>query len=111
MAKLIALAVIAAGVIAPDAPEIPVGQTFEATGTVADTLVAEGQAKPEAPTTAAKGKSVQVRVLTACALGAANDVVPLSSTDAKAAVAQGVADDSKEAVTYALSLPQNQRRT
>lgn len=52
-------------------------------------------------------KTVKARVLTACALGAVNDVVELSAADAKQAEELRYADTNKTAVAYAESLARN----
>lgn len=94
--------------------DIAEGAEFEVAQAAADVLIAEGKAKvaeasltpPAAPP--AKGKPVKVRLLTSCEYGDANDVVTLSAAEAKEAEKQGLADSNKDAVTYALTLPQNQ---
>jgi hypothetical protein len=110
MTKLIALVVIAAGIVAADAAEIPEGATFEAPPEVAETLLTAGQAKlAEASLTDASKptrapKPTRVRLLIDCELGKANDVVELSAAEAKEAEAGGYGDSDKAAVAYALSL-------
>lgn len=108
--KLIALAVIAAGLIAADSLELAEGVAFEAPDDKAAELIAAGLAKEDVPAApvAPKGKSVKARLLVDCEYGKANDVVTLPAADAKAAEASGVADTSKPAVDYALTLEQNQ---
>ncbi len=123
--SLIALAVIAAGVIAESSAEIQPGQSFEAPDALADQLIAGGLARPaeaDAADSAAgvppppppppRGRqaakpeaTVKARVLVDCALGNANDVVDIAATQAKAAA--GLVDTDPAAVAYAQSLDQN----
>ncbi|MBS0427601.1 MAG: hypothetical protein JSR41_09985 [Proteobacteria bacterium] len=106
--KLIALAVIAAGLIAADSAEIAKDTKFEAPDDVADKLVADGLAKPDDEAKPAKAeKKVPVRLLVDGVHGNANDVVELDPATAKQLKASGEADDDKGAVAYARSLPQN----
>lgn len=106
--KLIALAVIAAGVIAADSPEIAKDTKFEAPDDVADKFIADGLAKLDEPAKAPKAdKKVPVRLLVDSALGDANDVVEVDAATAKQLKASGEGDDDKDAVAYARSLPQN----
>lgn len=100
--KLIALAVIAAGIIAADSKEIAVGQPFEAPDDIADKLIAEGSAKEEAA--AIKVKTVKARVLLDGSLGKANDVIEVAADLVKALESEGQVDTSKAAVAYAQSL-------
>ena len=103
--KLIALAVIAAGILAANSPEIQVGQSFEAPDDLADKLIAAGDAKEEvAATPTTKAKSVKARVLVDCGLGKINEVIDVASDAVKGLEAEGQIDSSKSAVTYALSL-------
>lgn len=102
--KLIALAVIAAGIIAADSKEIAVGQPFEAPDDIADKLIAEGSAKEEAAAVVSKAKTVKARVLLDGSLGKTNDVIDVSSDLVKGLQAEGQIDTNKEAVAYALSL-------
>lgn len=51
--------------------------------------------------------SVKVRVLTACHLGNANDVVTLDVMSAQAAHDDGLADSAPAAVAYAESIAQS----
>jgi hypothetical protein len=106
MTKLIALAVIAAGVIAADSAEIPSGTAFEVTPEVAEPLLTQGLAKlADEPLAApSKTKAVKVRVLVACPHGQPDDVVSLSADVAKLAEEGGQVDSNKAAVAYALSL-------
>lgn len=67
---------------------------------------AEAKAKADAEA-AASAKSVRVRLLLDCEHGRCNDVVMLPGPVAKQAAADGVADASKAAVAYALTLEQN----
>lgn len=107
MTKLIALAVIAAGVIAADSAEILEGAAFEVTPEVAEPLLTQGLAKladePLAPPPP-KAKSIKVRVLMACAHGQPDDVVSLPADVAKLAEEHGQVDSNKAAVAYAMSL-------
>ena len=106
MTKLIALAVIAAGVIAADSAEIPEGAAFEVAPDIAEPLLTQGLAKladePLAPLP--KAKSVKVRVLVSCAHGQPDEVVTLPAAAAKLAEEAGQVDSNKAAVDYALSL-------
>ena len=106
MTKLIALAVIAAGVIAVDSAEVLAGTTFEVAPDAAEPLLTQGLAKladePLAPVS--KPKSVKVRVLVACAHGQPDDVVTLPADVAKLAEEGGQVDSNKAAVAYAMSL-------
>ncbi len=113
--KLIALmALLSITLIDGTVQDVAEGAEFEVAQADADALIADGKAKvaeasltPPA-TPPAKGKSVKVRLLVGCEYGQANDVVSLSAADAKEAEKQGLADTNKEAVAYALTLPQNQ---
>jgi hypothetical protein len=102
--KLIALAVIAAGILAADSKEIAVGNTFEAPDDVADKLIADGSAKEEAAAVVSKTKTVKARVLLDGSLGKANDVIDVAADQVKTLQAEGQIDATKEAVAYALSL-------
>jgi len=108
MKILVALTAIAAFTIAPDSPEIAAGATFEAGDDLAETLIAQGLAKPAedapAPSAAGKDKQVKARVLVACEHGKPDDVVTLSAAAARAAEKAGQVDTDKAAVAYALSL-------
>jgi len=108
MKILVALAAIAAATIAPDSAEIAAGASFEAGDDLAETLIAQGLAKPAeaapAPADTAKAKPVKARVLVACQYGQPDDVVTLSAADAKTAEQAGQVDTNKAAVAYALSL-------
>lgn len=109
--SLIALAVIAAATIAADQAELQPGTLFEAPDDIAAQLVADGLAKPaEAAPPAKAPKAVRVRLLIGSEHGKANDLVELPADVAKALVKSGDADDDKAAVTYAASLPQNQKK-
>lgn len=112
MTKLIALAVIAAGAIALDSPEIPADTVFEVRQEDADTLIAQGLAKlaeeplqdlqqdpPKPP-----GKTISARVLLACAYGQPDEVVTLPVDVAKQAEKAGQVDTNKAAVAYAKTL-------
>lgn len=102
--KLIALAIIAAGVLAADSKEIAVGQSFEAPDDLADKLIAEGQAKEDAVAPVSKVKTVKARVLLDGSLGKVNEVIEVASDQVKALEAEGQIDSSKAAVAYATSL-------
>ncbi len=106
MTKLIALAVIAAGVIAADSAEILEGAAFEVAPEVAEPLLTQGLAQlaDDSLTSTSKTKSVKVRVLVACAHGQPDDVVTLPADVAKLAEAGGQVDSNKAAVAYAMSL-------
>lgn len=64
-------------------------------------------APTQAPAAAAP-KTVRTRLLADCEHGKCNDVVSVPPDEAKALKASGQADDTKAAVDYAASLPQNQ---
>jgi hypothetical protein len=51
---------------------------------------------------------IQARVLTDCMYGKCDDVVEMDKGEAKAAEAAGFIDSNKDAVAYALTLPQNE---
>lgn len=106
MTKLIALAVIAAGVIAANSDEILEGAAFEVSSDVAETLLTQGLAKlaDEPPAQQSKTKSIKVRVLVACSHGQPDEVVSLPADIAKLAEEGGQVDSNKAAVAYALSL-------
>lgn len=104
--KLIALEVIAAGLLAAGSPEIAAGATFEAPDdATAKKLIADGWAKEEGAAPASV-KTTPVRVLAVCEYGQPNDVVDLPTAQLKHAKAQGLVDDEKAAVAYARSLKQ-----
>lgn len=103
MKKLIALVVIAAGVLAANSLEVAVGAGFEAPEDLAAKLIADGLAKEE-EAAAEKVKTVPVRVLTVGAYGEPNDVIDLPANQLKQAKADGLVDDEKSAVAYARSL-------
>lgn len=113
--KLIALTVLLAiPLLDGSVQDIAEGAEFEVSQADADLLIAEGKAKvaeavapPPAPP-AGKTKPVKVRLLVTCEHGQANQVVTLTAAEAKAAEASGIADSNKNAVAYALTLPQNQ---
>ena len=94
--------------------DIAEGAEFEVAQADADALIADGKAKvaeasltpPSTPPT--KAKPLKVRLLVDCEFGKANDVVTLAAAEAKEAEKQGLADSNKDAVAYALTLPQNQ---
>lgn len=109
MKKLIALAALAAVATVAGTVDVRAGETFEVDDSLAEALIGDGSAKPaDDPAPARPTKTVKARLLMDGPLGKANDVVVLSAADAKAAEAGGHADTSKEAVAYALTLPQNQ---
>ena len=111
MKHLLALVAIAAGTLAEDQAEIPVGTAFQAPDDLADRLVAAGDAKLEGSSNEQKAskstKRVKARLLVDSALGNANDVVDVDQAEIKALERDGLADSGKEAVAYAQSLPQN----
>lgn len=107
---LIALAVIAAGAIAADSAAIDPGTKFEAADDVADKLITDGMAKlaeAPAPQPSKPAKRTKARLLVDSAFGNVNDVVELEAAQLKQAEADGIADGSKEAVAYAMTLEQN----
>lgn len=108
--KLIALAAILAALVPSIGADIAEGASFEVTPDEAEPLLTQGLAKlaDAAPATAPKTRATKLRLLTDCALGRANDVVSLPQSEAKAAEDQGIADTSREAVAYAMTLEQNQ---
>lgn len=107
--SLIALAFIAASAAFAGSPEIAEGTTFEAPPDDADRLIAAGLAKEaEAKSETTRAKSVKARLLMDHhEHGKANDLVTLPADVAKALVAAGLADTSREAVAYAATLDQN----
>ena len=115
MTKLIALAVIAAGVLAAGSPEIASGTAFEVAPDVAESLLTDGLAKLADPAPAdvkrSAARPTKARLLTDCALGKCNDVVELDAAALKDAEAGGLADSNKGAVAYALTLSQNQPKS
>lgn len=102
--KLIALAVIAAGMLAVDSKELPVGASFEAPDDLADKLIADNLAKEDVVAPVSKAKTVKARVLLDGSLGKANDVIDVASDLVKGLEVEGQIDSSKAAVAYALSL-------
>lgn len=122
MKTLIALAVIAAGLVTPDSPEIQLDTKFEADDSLADQLIEQGLAKlaaDEPPIDAKKQpvptpkpeKLVKARVLFDCEYGKANDVIDIAKSDVKSAEASGHVDTTEASVAYALTLPQNAQPT
>ena len=107
MKTLLALTVIAAGVLADGSAEVLAGATFEASDSVSEQLIASGQAKVYVAVP--EGKIVKVRLLVDCAHGRANDVVRLSAVDAQSAQDGGLGDSAPGAVAYAMTLEQNQK--
>lgn len=115
MIKLIALLVIAAGAFAANSPALQVGDAFEATPDAAEELLTSGQARladtplseASKPQTPKAPKSTKARLLSDGAHGKVNDVVDLDSAQLKELEAAGLADSTKAAVAYALTLPQN----
>lgn len=110
--KLIALAFIAAAAYWPAQAELKEGDKFEAPDDpTADKMLADQVARIDEPASDAKAtrtaKATKVRLLSDSALGNVNDVVELDAATLKQAKADGLADDSKEAVVYASQLPQN----
>lgn len=114
MTKLIALAVIAAGALAVGSAEIAAGTAFEVLPDVAEALLTEGLAKLADPAPADLKKTAarltKARLLVDCALGKCNDVVEIDAAVLKEAEAGGMADGSKGAVAYAMTLEQNGAR-
>ena len=113
MTKLIALAALIAASMPAGvalAEDVPEGATFEVAPEAAEPLLTQGLAKladaPLAPPP--KVKNVKVRVLAACPHGQPDDVITLPAEVAKAAAELGQVDPHKDAVAYALTLPQNQ---
>lgn len=105
--KLIALAAIAALTVAALDKDIAAGEAFEVPADQAETLLTQRLAKlADEPLSAPapKVKTTKVRVLQACALGKADDVVDVPNGDLKQLEADGVVDSNKAAVAYALSL-------
>lgn len=107
--SLIALAVIAAGVITADSAELAAGAKFEAADDVADKLIAAGTAKlDEGSSVPAKTvKTAKVRLLIDSALGNCNDVVDVDAATVKQLEKDGLASGAKGEVDYALTLEQN----
>ena len=99
---LIALAVIAAGLVSANSPELTKDQKFEAADDVADKLIADGLAKEDV--VAPKVKETKVRLLIESHLGKCNDVVAIPSDQVKQLESEGFVDSNKAAVAYALSL-------
>lgn len=62
----------------------------------------------EAGKTPDPAETFEVRVLTDCQFGRADDVTRLDVAQLEAAVDAGIVDDHPEAVAYAKTLPQNQ---
>jgi hypothetical protein len=110
MTKLIALTLIAATACAELVADVAEGAAFEVSPEAAEPLLTAGLAALEAEplTPPVKTKSVKARVLVGCFIGLPDDVVTLSSADAKAAQAEGLVDTNKDAVAYALTLAQPQ---
>lgn len=106
MKKLIALALIAAATYAENQPAFQAGEKFEAPDDLADRMIADQVAKIDEPAAApAKAvKTTRVRLLVDCPHGKVNAVVSLPADVAKGAIAEGMADDSKPGIEYALSL-------
>jgi len=107
--KLIALAIIAAGLAAANSPELAVDTVFDADPAYADKLIADGLAKesatdpaPAAP--AKKDKPIKARLLVDSPYGKANEVVSLPASEAKHAQTDGLLDTAPAAVAYAESL-------
>ncbi len=112
MTKLIALAVIAAGVIAADAAEVASGSAFEVPPEVAEPLLTQGLAKlADEPLSKLKAKAVKLvkaRVLVDGYYGRPDDVIELPAADIEKAEASGQVDSNEAAVAYASLLDQNQ---
>lgn len=114
MAKLIALALIAAGTYGPDQPEIAKGDLIDTplSQELIDKLVADKVAEvvPEVGESTKPAKAVKrtrVRLLVDSAIGNCNDVVEVDAADVKRLEGENLVDSSKEAVAYALTLEQN----
>ncbi|APW38976.1 hypothetical protein RD110_18655 [Rhodoferax koreense] len=106
--KLIALAAIAAAAYFPNQPAYAEAEKFEMDDDIADRMVSDQVAKlDDAADAKAATKLTKARLLVDSALGNANDVVELDAATLKQAKADSLADNSKEAVAYALTLPQN----
>lgn len=112
MTKLIALAVIAAGVLAVDSLEVAAGTTFEVPPEVAEPLLTQGLAKlADEPLSAPKPKAVKLikgRVLVDGYYGQPDDVVSLPTAEMVQAEASGQVDANPAAVAYALLADKNQ---
>lgn len=110
MAKLIALALIAAGAYASNQPGFVEGEKFEAPDDIAERMRADKVAKDDTDVVTEpkkSGKTTKARLLVNSALGDANDVVELDAGQLKEAESAGLADSNKAAVAYALTLDQN----
>lgn len=105
---LVALAVIAMGLIAEGSPEVAAGAKFEAPPEVADKLIKDGLAEPFKAEQAKPERTVKARVLIDCQLGKCNTVATLPASSAKQAEADGLVDTSTAAVKYAESLAAEQ---
>lgn len=105
--KLIALVALAMLDHAYLQADVAAGAEFEVDAGDADALLVNGMAElaaaPPSPS-AAKTKTVKVRVLTACQHGQPNDVAELPADVAKQAEKDGLVDTDKAAVAYAVSL-------
>lgn len=112
MKQLIALVAIAAGTYVADQPAFEKDAKFGAPDDVADKMLADKVAKlddesdTKQPATKA-AKRTKVRLLVDSALGNCNDVVEVDAADVKKLEADSLADSSKEAVAYAMTLEQN----
>lgn len=108
--RLIALALIVALTVPAIEVDIPAGQAFEVPPDQAEPLLTAGLAQladpPLAPP-APKARAVKVRLLITCSHGNADEVVSLPADVAKGLQEQGSADAHKDAVAYAMTLPQN----
>lgn len=102
--KLIALTTIAAGVVAAITADIAEGATFEVPADQAEHLLTHALAKLADEPLATKIKTTKVRLLQDCAHGKCNDVADIPASELKQLKADGVVDDDKNAVAYALTL-------
>jgi len=102
--KLIALALIAIGTVPAITAEVAEGAAFEVPSDQAELLLTNGMAKLAEDPPASKVKSTRARLLQDCVYGVCNDVADIPNAELKQLKADGVIDDNKEAVAYALSL-------
>lgn len=109
MKTILTLAIIAAGALAANSPEVPANTRMDnVPDDVADQLVKDGLAKIAEPEKAAKPvKKSQARLLVDSQYGKCNDLVELDAAELKAAEGAGLADSDKHAVAYAATLDQN----
>ncbi len=102
--KLIALAAIAIGIVPAITAEIAEGTAFEVPVDQAEHLLTQGLAKLADEPIATKVKTTRVRLLQDCQHGVCNDVAEIPATELKQLKADGVVDDDKAAVAYAVNL-------